>query len=219
MRHGCLIEKSRPRPSRQIWIGPKEFSLVIFLTRACGARPSGRLRRSRRTRRSATKKVTRAPARKRFRALPDLHDPPVSRARQTNRAIEGWSYGTADNAVAQASEAHPGFARRILKFVPGALRLPGLRNCILPTKEQRLDAWLNPNQNDLNALNAVLDDRDYKPINKAGEIIAKTLASSHVDELFAKRCYRLYDIMERLSSELKAMAKKMWIFLSHLMMP
>ena len=35
-------------------------SLVTFLTRAYGSRPSGRLRRSRRTRRSAPKKVTRA---------------------------------------------------------------------------------------------------------------------------------------------------------------
>lgn len=47
----------------------------------------------------------------------------------------------------------------------------------------------------------------YRPINKAGEIIAKNAASGHVDALFAKRCYRLYDIMEKLSSELKLMAK------------
>ena len=65
---GCRIEKSRQTCRRQICPGTREFSLVTFLTRAYGARPrikygagsSGRLRRSRRTRRSATKKVTRA---------------------------------------------------------------------------------------------------------------------------------------------------------------
>ncbi len=57
---GCRIEKSRPCRRRQICLGTRNFSLVTFLTRAYGARPSGRLRRSRRKRRSTTKKVTRA---------------------------------------------------------------------------------------------------------------------------------------------------------------
>ncbi len=57
---GCRIEKSPQPHRRQICPGTKEFSLVPFLTRACGARPSGRLRRSRRKRRSAPKKGTRA---------------------------------------------------------------------------------------------------------------------------------------------------------------
>ena len=52
MRYGCLIEKTQPYSSWQFRIGLGMFSLVTFLTRAYGARPSGRLRRSRRMRRS-----------------------------------------------------------------------------------------------------------------------------------------------------------------------
>lgn len=48
----------------------------------------------------------------------------------------------------------------------------------------------------------------YRSINKAGEIIARTIASNEVDEFFAKRCYRLYDIMQKLNNELKAMTRK-----------
>ncbi len=53
MRQGGLIEKSGPQSSRQMCIGTGKFSLVTFF---------------------APKKVTRAPARKRFRALPAGHD-------------------------------------------------------------------------------------------------------------------------------------------------
>ena len=53
--------------------GRFELDLCVFFTRAYGARPSGRLRRSRRKRRSGhflfEKKVARAPARKGFRAF------------------------------------------------------------------------------------------------------------------------------------------------------
>ena len=49
MRHGGLIEKSRPLPRWQMCPGPDMFSLVTFF---------------------APKKVTRAPARKTFRAFP-----------------------------------------------------------------------------------------------------------------------------------------------------
>jgi hypothetical protein len=64
--------------------GRFELDLSVFLTRACGARPSGRLRRSRRKRRNGhflfKKKVTRAPARKGFRAFAKTHPVATRRA-------------------------------------------------------------------------------------------------------------------------------------------
>ena len=53
MRHGCLIEKSRPSRRSLFRIGRGVFSLVTFF---------------------APKKVTRAPARKRSQALPARHE-------------------------------------------------------------------------------------------------------------------------------------------------
>jgi putative SOS response-associated peptidase YedK len=43
---------------------------------------------------------------------------------------------------------------------PPEVAAAGHDRCIIPIKPEHIDAWLNPDPNDLGALYAILDDRD-----------------------------------------------------------
>lgn len=43
---------------------------------------------------------------------------------------------------------------------PLAIAAAGHDRCIIPIKPENMDAWLSPNASDLEAMYAILDDRD-----------------------------------------------------------
>lgn len=73
--------------------------------------------------------------------------------------------GNIDFAVESCAVGEVGVVPELLSFAaitdepPEEVSAAGLDRCIIPIKPEHLDAWLSPDPSNLDALQAILDDR------------------------------------------------------------